>query len=179
MLLSRQTVNAGMESSTSVLINIKQYPFQLEINESYQKTGIIMLSKEDETTTMLRPHHAVCAQFFEGKGYSDWFTAHMHSVLASLKSTDPVVTIISECDSICAECPNQINSVCTSDEKVKEIDRRAITKMGLAFGESVRWSRLCGLAVQTIIQPGLLRDVCHDCEWIGLCAEKEHKNNDH
>ena len=137
-----------------------------------------MLSKE-VGTTMLRPHHAVCAQFFEGNGYSDQFTAHMRSVLEKLKSTDAAVTLTGECDCICAKCPNQSNGVCTSDEKVKGIDRRAITKMGLDFGETVRWSRLCGLAVRTIILSGQLRDVCGDCEWIGLCAGKEHKNNDH
>ena len=137
-----------------------------------------MLSREDDAAITLRPHHAVCAQFFEGKGYSDQFTKHMRSVLAALKSTDPVVTITGGCDCICAECPNQINGVCTSDEKVKGIDRRAVNKMDLDFGVSVRWSRLCSLAVQTIIRPDLLRDVCGDCEWIGLCAGKE-KNNDH
>ena len=137
-----------------------------------------MLSREDDAAIKLRPHHAVCAQFFEGKGYSDQFTKHMRSVLAALKSTDPVVTITGGCDCICAECPNQINGVCTSDEKVRGIDRCAANKMDLDFGAAVRWSRLCSLAVQTIIRPDLLRDVCGDCEWIGLCAGKE-KNNDH
>ena len=103
----------------------------------------------------------------------------MSSVLEVLNNIDALVTLTSECDCICAGCPNQINGVCTSDEKVKGIDRRAITKMGLDFGETVRGSRLCGLAIQTIIRPGLLRDVCGDCEWIGLCAGKEHKNNGH
>ena len=137
-----------------------------------------MFSKEDGVTIKLRPHHAVCAQFFEGKGYSDQFAAHMSNVLAALKNTGAVVMITSECDCICAECPNQINGVCTSDEKVKEIDRRAVNKMDLDFGDSIRWSELCGLAVQTIIQPELLPDVCGDCEWIGLCAGKE-KSYDH
>ena len=134
-----------------------------------------MLSREDDATIKLRPHHSVCAQFFEGKGYSDRFTAHMRSILSELKGTDAFVTLTDECDCICAECPNQIGGVCTSDEKVKGIDRRAVNKMDLDFGETVRWSRLCGLAVQTIIQPGLLRDVCGNCEWIGLCAGKEKK----
>ena len=98
----------------------------------------------------------------------------MSSVLSALKSTDPVVTITGGCDCICAECPNQINGVCTSDEKVKGIDRRAVNKMDLDFGVSVRWSRLCSLAVQKIIRRGQLHDVCGDCEWIGLCAGKEN-----
>ena len=75
-----------------------------------------------------------------------------------------------ECDSICAECPNCKNGVCLSDEKVREIDRRAAQKMGLDYGDSVRWSKLCEAAAQTVIRPGLLRAVCGDCEWIGLCA---------
>ena len=55
------------------------------------------------------------------------------------------------------------------------IDRRAVNKMDLDFGATVRWSRLCWLAVQTIIRPGVLLDVCDNCEWIGLCAGKEKK----
>lgn len=125
----------------------------------------------------IRPHHALCAQFFEGKGYSEPFAEHMRRVLTALKNTDAVVTLTGGCDCICAGCPNHNNGVCTSDDKVKEIDARAADKMGLTAGDTVRWSRLCELAEQTVIRPGLLREVCGDCEWIGLCAGKARKNN--
>ena len=53
----------------------------------------------------LRPHHALCAQFFVGKGYSAQFVEHMKRVLSELdRGAD--VTLTDGCDAICAGCPN-------------------------------------------------------------------------
>ncbi|HEZ7990826.1 MAG TPA: hypothetical protein RWO66_07705 [Ruminococcus sp.] len=41
----------------------------------------------------LRPHHGLCIGFFEGKGYSDEFTANMSAVIEKLQNTDPHVTL--------------------------------------------------------------------------------------
>lgn len=38
----------------------------------------------------LRAHHGMCLLFFEGKGYSEGFTAHMQTVLDYLKEDTPV-----------------------------------------------------------------------------------------
>lgn len=37
---------------------------------------------------MLRPHHGMCLAYFEGKGYSEGFTAHMQSMLERLLAAD-------------------------------------------------------------------------------------------
>ena len=119
----------------------------------------------------LRPHHALCAQFFEGKGYSEAFVAHMYGVLAALER-DGVVTLTDECDAICAGCPNNKGGVCETDEKVKAIDRRAIEAMGVRFGDTLPWRELSTLAKEKIVAAGKLKDVCCDCEWIGICEGK-------
>ena len=34
----------------------------------------------------LRPHHGMCLAYFEGRGYSEKFTAHMQYVLEKLEN---------------------------------------------------------------------------------------------
>lgn len=119
----------------------------------------------------LRPHHALCAQFFEGKGYSEAFVAHMYGVLSEL-DRGAAVTLADRCDAICAGCPNERDGVCETDEKVRAIDRRAIEAMGVRFGDTLSWHDLSTLAKERIVAAGKLSDVCRDCEWIGICEGK-------
>ena len=48
----------------------------------------------------LRPHHALCVRFFEGKGYSEDFTKNMYSVIEKLNN-DPVIKIVFGYDDLC------------------------------------------------------------------------------
>ena len=60
----------------------------------------------------LRAHHGMCLAFFEGKGYSAGFTAHMAQILEYLEQENPTVTVVAEADSICAACPHLANGIC-------------------------------------------------------------------
>ena len=42
---------------------------------------------------LIRPHHALCAQFFEGKGYSERFVGHMYQILA-----DRLTEVCQDCE---------------------------------------------------------------------------------
>ena len=121
----------------------------------------------------LRPHHALCAQFFRGKGYDERFVDHMRNLLAALDGGDATVTLTDGCDAICAACPHNDGGVCVTDEKVRGIDARAAEAMGLRIGDTLPWRALCHRARKEIILPGKLRDVCRDCEWIGICGGEE------
>ena len=120
----------------------------------------------------LRPHHALCAQFFIGKGYSEQFVEHMYTVLSEL-DRGAVVTLVDGCDAICAGCPNNKDGVCETDEKVRAIDRRALEAMELRFGDALPWRGLSALAKEKIVAAGKLNEVCRDCEWIGVCGGKQ------
>ncbi len=39
---------------------------------------------------MLRPHHGMCLAYFEGKGYSEGFSAHMQEMLELFEKDVPV-----------------------------------------------------------------------------------------
>ena len=41
---------------------------------------------------VLRPHHGMCFQFYEGKGYSEDFTDHMGRIIREMEA-DPSQTI--------------------------------------------------------------------------------------
>lgn len=125
----------------------------------------------------LRPHHALCAQFFRGKGYDERFVEHMSGVLASLVVGDPAVILTNGCDVICAACPHKVGGTCATDDKVRGIDARAVEAMGLRIGDTLPWRALCERAEREIIRTGKLSDVCRDCEWIGICCGEEEQKN--
>lgn len=129
------------------------------------------MNKQTETDIPLRPHHALCAQFFKGYGYSEAFTEHMRCTLDTLNG-GASVTLVNGCDCICAGCPNNRDGVCLTDEKVKAIDRRMLDAAGLHFGDTLPWRDLCALAQKRIIAPGTLPSVCGDCEWVAFCKDR-------
>ena len=122
---------------------------------------------------LLRPHHALCAQFFVGKGYDERFVQHMSAVLAALNGGDAAVTLTDGCDVICAACPHKVGGTCDTEEKVRGIDERAVEALALRFGDTLPWRALCERAQREIIRPGKLRCVCRDCQWIGICGQQD------
>lgn len=121
----------------------------------------------------LRAHHALCIRFFQGKGYSPGFTAHMQEVTGILWQTDPEITLLTGCDTLCSACPHQSQGVCRSAEKVLRFDRNVLRLCRLEAGTSLRWSALCAEVNRAILLPGTLRSVCGTCEWFPLCSTSE------
>ena len=99
-----------------------------------------------------RPHHSLCIQFFEGKGYSDDFVFHMNKIIKKLELSDPIILITDCCDDICKYCPNNNN--------------------GIGFGESLYWSELKKLALEKIINKKRLYEICSSCQWYDVCKDK-------
>lgn len=118
---------------------------------------------------LLRPHHALCICFFEGKGYSEDFVRHMGRVIETLEASDPVVTLHTSCDCICIACPKNVSGKCIDSEKVRAIDDRVLALLSYQAGEKARWSELYEQANDKIIRRGRLQEVCRDCQWLYLC----------
>ncbi len=121
----------------------------------------------------LRPHHALCVHFFEGKGYSERFISHMSHIIDVLKTDDPYVSLTSSCDIICEGCPHNIGGVCDTADKVGGFDSRALKAMGLRDGDSLSWSELSRLSKERIISSGKLPEVCDGCMWLSICNRKK------
>ena len=71
---------------------------------------------------MLRPHHGMCLAYFEGKGYSEGFSAHMQEMLELFEKDVPVFLTVAA-DEICSACPDNEAGCCKSAAQVAEYDR--------------------------------------------------------
>lgn len=112
----------------------------------------------------LRPHHALCIHFFEGKGYSNEFTNHMSGVIGKLKE-DTEIQITCESDDICSKCPNLKQGTCVTQEKVNRYDKKVMELCGFYSGQKLNAMDFLEIAKREIINKDKLKEVCGDCAW--------------
>ena len=141
-----------------------------------ESVGSVFDNDEKSKTVMLRPHHVLCIQFFVGYGYSENFVQSMTDVIKYLKCKDPHIQLVEECDVICRNCPMNKEGRCSSESKVRSIDKRALMEYGLDFGDKLRWSSLEELACSRVISGGRLPYVCEKCSWRELCMGQYEGN---
>lgn len=119
----------------------------------------------------MRPHHALCALFFEGKGYSPAFIENMTAILAE---PSQMVHITMGCDSLCRDCPHNQDGICDDEVKVAQFDQQVLDLSGEIFqDEQAKFlSEFCQSVYDTILRQGRLAEVCGECEWAPLCQDK-------
>jgi len=124
----------------------------------------------------LRPHHALCALFFEGKGYSQTFVDNMTTFLAD---SSQMLQITAGCDTLCMACPNNFNGLCSDAAKVSLFDQRTVNLTGarLQTEQPMPLYEFCQVVYDYILQQGLLAEVCGECEWAKLCQGKWQKRD--
>jgi len=116
----------------------------------------------------IRAHHGMCLHFFEGKGYSNEFTAHMQK--------NPEVEVVACGDEICKKCPNLENGVCNTWELVLHYDREVLKCCGLAEGTKIFWNDFAKLVEERIISSGERQKICGNCQWSSICSKKVEKS---
>ena len=90
---------------------------------------------------LIRPHHMLCMQFFEGKGYSDGFVASMAAIKEKLENED----------------------------SVRQHDKRVYDKVIETVGNSAKWSSITKAIRENIIDSGKMRETCGKCQWSDIC----------
>lgn len=119
----------------------------------------------------MRPHHGVCLQFFEGKGYSGEFVENMTRIkheLENCKGTE--IVFVEKNDAICCSCPENVRAACTVNGKASEYDKKCLKTLGFAIGSRVTWEKLNKLVCSKIIaDPGVRLKICGDCRWNAIC----------
>lgn len=126
----------------------------------------------ERTPYPLRAHHGMCVAFFQGKGYSDEFTAHMAGIIRKLQSNPPVLLSV-QTDGICAKCPNNHGGVCGTAEKVLAYDRQVLSMTGLSEGAVLPYAEFRRAVDENILLPGRREEICGDCQWSSLCRFRE------
>lgn len=124
----------------------------------------------------LRPHHGLCINFYEGKGYSPEFTENMTAVIEALDRENPETEITLNNDVICRKCPNAIDDTCRSIEKVSFHDKKVMDLCGLSDGDKILWRDFQQKVHDRIINIGKLKEVCGDCRWLYICEKKGQYN---
>ena len=120
-----------------------------------------------------RPHHFLCALGFQGKGYSDSFTANMASIVEQLRAPDSAsveIVVTYHADSICAPCPHKHGQSCKKASKIAALDRRHARALSLADGDCLTWATAQARMIADV-PPGSLAQLCAGCQWLelGLC----------
>ena len=125
---------------------------------------------------VLRPHHGMCFQFYEGKGYSEDFTDHIGRIIREMEA-DPsqIIKLQVETDIVCENCPNNESGECSSAYKVKRYDKEVLKACALAEGEEISFAEFTELVRDKIIGSGIRSDICGDCSWDYICREKEQE----
>lgn len=124
----------------------------------------------------MRPHHGICIGFFEGKGYSDEFVKNMTGIIQYLEEhQDDLFYLESKMDRICFACPNNVEQICTTAEKVARYDRLCLELCGLKDGSHLSWREYRNLVVEKILKANKLQAVCGDCGWYSICEKAAQK----
>lgn len=121
----------------------------------------------------LRPHHILCIQKFIGKGYNEDFTLHMNAIVSKLIDNPKVqITITHGCDDICERCPNNINELCTSFDKVAMMDASVLSTCNLNYGETVSWIELAYMARKSIFETNRFNEICMNVNGLSFVKKR-------
>jgi uncharacterized protein len=126
------------------------------------------------TAIRYRPHHFLCSLGFEGKGYSEGFTANMSAiVMGRLRAGGGDATVIEVTgglDDICAPCPKNRGHACEVQVKIDRLDATHGAALGVRAGDSLTWGQ-AQARIRDRVPPGSLRTLCAGCEWepFGMC----------
>lgn len=120
---------------------------------------------------ILRPHHGMCFQFYEGKGYSEDFTDHIGRIIREMES-DPTqkITIKVETDLVCKNCPNNESGVCSTQDKVLRYDKGVLNACNIKDGAEMTYLEFMDMVKTKVIETGLRREICGDCSWDYICG---------
>lgn len=121
----------------------------------------------------LRAHHGMCLAFFEGKGYSAGFTAHMAQILEYLEQENPIVTVVAEADSICGGCPNLTDGRCRKAALVERYDKAVLALCSMGEHSILPWREFAARVAEYILSHGKRSEICGGCQWSSICKEKE------
>ncbi len=123
---------------------------------------------------MLRPHHGMCLAYFEGKGYSEGFSAHMQEMLELFEKDVPVFLTVAA-DEICSACPDNEAGCCKSAAQVAEYDRDVLKLCDLKEGMEINFSDFVQIVQKQILSAGRRAEICRECRWDEICRNKRSR----
>ena len=122
---------------------------------------------------VLRPHHLLCTQTYDGKGYNADFVRNMTLITGRLRSESGIaVDIVFSADDLCAKCPNmQEADLCKDSAKVKRYDEKVANYFGIQQKSYIYREIVAEINVKMTAQ--MLEDICSDCAWYSVSGCRE------
>lgn len=120
-----------------------------------------------------RPHHFLCSIGFEGKGYSQSFVDNFSKLVEALrgeKGGDVEIEVVQDTDSVCEPCPNRRGTLCTTEEKIRTLDRAHLAVHKMQVGSVVTWAEAEKRVAETFTDEAF-HSACQSCSWksLGVC----------
>lgn len=120
---------------------------------------------------LLRGHHLICLNFFNGEGYDEAFIKNLKTILDRGEREE--ITISSGADDVCGNCTYLKEDRClyskSSDKEIKEMDAKALSLLGLSIGDKVKWGELKEKISK--IFPEWFSLYCKECDWRNACEK--------
>lgn len=119
---------------------------------------------------VLRAHHLLCIQGYEGNGYSFEFTKNMDKVVNTL-SDNTYIKIVTAVDDICIKCPHKLNGdTCKSQEKVFELDFKVLNELNLIANRIYLYKDVLN-SIKENLSYKKFQEICGSCQWFiyGYC----------
>ncbi len=123
---------------------------------------------------ILRAHHLLCIQGYQGKGYDEEFVENMNKIVNILKKDATAkMKIIKKTDAVCAMCPSNVGKgLCKYEDKVLSLDEKTIEVLDLKEKESYIYEEV----LKNIKEKLTLKKfeyICASCEWFpyGYCKK--------
>lgn len=125
----------------------------------------------------IRPHHLLCTQAYEGNGYNKEFIDNMDKNIKILRECKSYkVEIKSALDNLCIGCPHNNKDVCSTQEKVMNMDKKVLEYFDIK--EGIYEYKMLIDKIQRKINKDIFTDICSECEWYeyGICEKLILKN---
>jgi hypothetical protein len=122
-----------------------------------------------------RPHHFLCALGFAGKGYSPKFIENFSQITDQLRGENgdqTEIAVTSHTDSVCHPCPHRRGKLCTSQEKIEQLDQTHAKVLEIKVGDVLTW-REAKKRIAENVSVEKFHQMCEPCEWrkLGICEE--------
>lgn len=92
----------------------------------------------------------------------------MGEVLDSL-GDNTCICLTASVDDVCSACPHNHRGICDENEKVLHHDNAVLQACGLHNGQKITLGQFAGLVQRKIINVGLRKGICGECQWQDIC----------
>ena len=127
----------------------------------------------------LRAHHLLCSVLFEGKGYSETFTANMTAIVDALLEKQNLVKLRTSRDVICNDCPNlKSDGGCMLDDKIPDLDKTVLDFFDIPVSSEISSVEVFQ-KISKKITPEFFAYCCDECRWkkMGICTYDKYVAN--